>query len=154
MTTPTPVETIVLHYIVHPFNTLNAVYNEHRRRTVALRATLQALEVSDSEITSLDELGWQYMTDRIARERIRLGCPVHHQNVLRKIFAAYEDDNGEIYQSERNLADALQSYGVKLEVILAFVANKNCIYLLADRLALELEKLGRKAECQSVKLFR
>lgn len=144
----------ILHFIVCPSGTLDAVYEEHGWQIAALGKTLRTLGVSESDVADLSELDWSYAADRVARERIRCGWPVHRQNVLLEMLTAYTDVNYDILQIERNLVQALERVGVKPAVAMSLLAGRNCIYLLADRLALELERLGHKAEHQTARLMR
>ena len=144
-------DTKILHYIVYPSGTLDAVCDEHGWQIAPIKETLRALRVPESDITTLGELDWSHAADRIARERIRRGCPVHHRSVLLEVFAAFEVDSGKIQQSERRLAQALQMLGIKLVVVLSLVASENSLDLLADRLALELEKLDHRVTYQTVR---
>lgn len=144
----------ILHFIVYPPGTLDAVYEEHRWQITLLGKTLRALGVSELDVVDLSELGWSYVADRVARERVQQGWPVHRQNVLLEMLTAYTDVSYDILQIERNLVQALEKMGVKPVVAMSLLAGKNCIHLLADRLALELERLGHKAECQTARLMR
>ena len=148
---PTSVNTKILHYIVYPSGTLDAVYNEHGRQIASLRETLRALRVSELDVTALGELDWPHAADRVVRERIRHGCPVHHRSALLEIFAACDVESIGTLQSERNIAQILQGMGVKVVTVLLLVGSDNSLYLLADRLAIELEKLGHKATYQTVR---
>ena len=130
------------------------MYEEHGWKIASLGATLQTLGVSESEVADLSESGWSYVADRVARERVRLGWPVHRQNVLLEILAAHMDVSYDLLQIERNLVRTLIGMGVNPAVVNSLRAAEKYIYLLADRLAIELEKLGHKAECQTAQQTR
>ena len=147
-------DTKTLHLIIYPSCTLDAVYVEHWWKPALLGKTLRTLGVSESDTADLSELDWSYAADRIARERVQQGWPVHRQNVLLEMLTAYTDVSYDILQIERNLVQALEKLGVEPAVTMWLLAGKNCIYLLADRLALELERLGHKADCQTAVQMR
>ena len=152
--TPIPVDPKILHFIVCTPGTLDAVYEEHMWETALLGKTLRALGIPESEVADLSELDWSYAADRIARERVRRGRPVHRQNVILEIITAYIDVSYDIPQIERNLVQVLEKMGVKPAVVMSLRDGRDFIYMLADRLALELEQLGHRAEYQTARQMR
>ena len=134
---------------IYPFHTLEAVYSGHGRRKAALKRTLQTLEVTAWEIRALEILGWRHMADRVARERARQELSVHTWGSVMEVLRACTDRGG-TGSCFRNMIMALRSLSVDLLTIDHLVRHSERMVMLADRVALEVERLGKKAEYQAI----
>ena len=149
--------------LVHPVQTLAAIWQEHGQSEQRLALSLYSLGVTDKvmaelwkQANTLDPERWMGLADHLATSRRRVGEPVHDYPVLNEVLRACTDP-GETCPQEHNLAMALR--GAKLppdEVHHIRESGRKAgdFYLLADRLAMALEKTGQVASYDAVRELR
>ena len=70
---------------MHPPKVLKSIYKEHGWNVPRMAETLACLNVSREDVDLLTRIPWQYLANRIAVEREKLGLSAVHPLLQRKL---------------------------------------------------------------------
>ena len=143
----------------HPLLTLESIWREHEQQEERLALSLYALGESNQAVAQLwrqadtrEPDRWHGLADRLAMVRRINGEPIHEYPVLAEVLRACTDP-GESAPSLHNLSMVLRAANVSM-VEVDDLQKKNDPWLIADRLALALEKNNRPATPDMVRELR